>query len=63
MDCRNVKRERFENRLETSTRLFEIEDGDEVHENFHESIKRFHDEIFMNSSPQQNVYIVLGHMI
>lgn len=28
-----------------------------------ESMKRFHDEIFMNSSPRQNVYIVLRQMI
>lgn len=35
LSVRETSRQRFENRLETSTRLFEIEDGGEVHENFH----------------------------
>lgn len=37
---RETSRQRFENRLETSTRLFEIEDGGEVHENFHGRIDK-----------------------
>lgn len=66
MDCRYVKRVDRDlkivwkrqhdcSRSKMEVKFMKISTG--------ESMKRFHDEIFMNSSPRQNVYIVLRQMI